>query len=238
MRPSRARGQSLVETTVMIFLLTLMISAILQIFLVHNYAFQMANNAYYSLFKDRAYRHNTTSDEFHGYPNYYRKPLRAVRPWPAGGRVHRLAGSPTNWSEDDRASVPMMPFYEQAIVDQMKAAGITRDRVRLKIGQHRTGASYLDMKFLFIGAGTKGDDIWAVFRMLESLWGLTRRFGREFMGFTQGYDSESLGSQFEDLEAAVGVLGSEPDSGATEELRGVWRQRGGDFGLDTRKESP
>ena len=31
----------------MVWLLTLLLSAIFQVFLVHNYTFQMANNAYY-----------------------------------------------------------------------------------------------------------------------------------------------------------------------------------------------
>jgi hypothetical protein len=116
----------------------------------------------------------------------------------------------------------------------MKDSGITRDQVRLKIGQRRPGQNYLDMKFMFIGAGTKGDDLWAAFRMLESLLALAKRFAGS-SDYTLGYDPDTLGSQFTDLEAATGVLvdmSSSESNESRQELKDLWQEQGGDFGQD------
>ena len=152
-------GQAFVETLLMVWLLTLLLSAIFQVFLVHNYTFQMANNAYYSLFKDKAYgQHNDPDKEFAGFPNWNKKPLRTVVPLQqAGGHVHDLSGGPgVSWSEDDRAAVPMMPYFEDSIIEQLQNAGVTRAPVRLKIGSPVPGHNYLDHKFLNMAMGTEG----------------------------------------------------------------------------------
>jgi hypothetical protein len=106
------------------------------VFLVHNYAYQMANNAYYSLFKDKAYgTYNKPTHRFEGWPNWPHKPLRSVSPLAqAGGRVHVQAGGDVNWSEDDRASIPMMPFFEDSIVLELRNRGVTREPVRSSSG--------------------------------------------------------------------------------------------------------
>ena len=189
------KGQAVVETIFMIIVLTLLLSAIIQIFLVHNYAFQMANNAYYSLFKDKAYKNDRYDVKYQGPPNYpLKKPLRAVEPWPPNGRVYTQSQG-RNW-EDDRASVPMMPFYKDAIIDQMKRGGITREPVRLKIGQYQQGVNWLNYKFMHIGAGTDGSYLLAIVDLVDMLirdlsW---LGGGGNYQDYTMGQDIGSLGS--------------------------------------------
>ena len=199
--PARRRnleaGQAFVETLLMIWLLTLLLSAIIQVFLVHNYTFQMANNAYYSLFKDKAYgRYNNPDQEFTGFPNYgpVSKPLRTVKALEqAGGRVHVLAGGAINWSDDDRAAVPMMPFFEDAIVRQLdEGFDITRPPVRLKIGSARPGQNYLDMKFLSMAMGTVGG-FGAFFNMIGSVISISNELGRSYTDYTDGDFDDELG---------------------------------------------
>lgn len=228
MKRAGERGQSVVETVFVVLLLTLLISGIIQIFLVHNYAFQMANNAYYSLFKHRAYRHNQPSEEFVGFPNYYKKPLRAVRP-PKGGRVHTLAGPAVNWSEDDRTSVPMMPFYRESIIEEMERVGITAAPVRLKIGRYRPGMKYLDVKFMFIGAGTKGNDLGAIFRLLGGLFRLTRKFGGDLLNYTGGYTEDTLRHQVGSMRRAQRRQGGVGDGSAAKDQ---WDELNGDYNHD------
>jgi len=161
-----------VETIFMALLLSFALVAIIQVFMVHNYAFQMANNAYYSLFKDLAYHRNYPDKDFWGYPNYKGKPLRSVDPWPLSpGRIHVLAGGDKNWQFDDRASVPMMPFYRTPIIETLDRAGIKMDPVRLKVGTRVPGLSYLEMKFIYIGSGTKGAYLLAVIDIVTQLVG-------------------------------------------------------------------
>jgi hypothetical protein len=196
------RGQAVVETIFMALLLSFLLVAIIQVFMVHNYAFQMANNAYYSLFKDVAYHRNYPDRDFDGYstdaPNFRGKPLRSVDPWPQSpGRIHVLAGSYTNWTQDDRASVPMMPFYRTPIIDTMRAAGINTDPVRLKVGTRRPGAPYLDMKFMYVGSGTKGDYLLVV---VDIAIGLVRALGELVGGGS--YTDYTGGLTFENPEDA------------------------------------
>ncbi len=91
--PKGEGGQAFIETLLMIWLLTLLLSAIIQVFLIHNYTFQMANNAYYSLFKDKASgEYNTPSKAFSGFPNPPKKPLRTVKALQqAGGEAPRAS---------------------------------------------------------------------------------------------------------------------------------------------------
>lgn len=182
----------------MALLLSFVLVAIIQVFMVHNYAFQMANNAYYSLFKDLAYNRNYPDKDFWGFPNYKGKPLRSVDPWPlTPGRIHTLAGSYINWTEDDRASVPMMPFYRTPIIETMRSAGITTEPVRLKVGTRIPGHSYLDMKFMYIGSGTKGAYLLAVVDIVTQLVGALADVvgGGSYTDYTGGLT-------YEDPEAA------------------------------------
>ncbi len=183
----------------MIWLLTLLLSAIIQVFLVHNYVYQMANNAYYSLFKDKAYgRYNKPDQAFQGFPNYaQKKPLRAVKALQqAGGTVHVLAGQDINWSDDDRASVPMMPFFEEPIVVQLRNYGITRDAVRLKVGTARSGQNFLDTKFLRMAMGTEGG-FGAFANMISALARMAGQLGQNYTQYTDGYSEDELGDSIQ-----------------------------------------
>ena len=216
----------------MIWLLTLLLSAIIQVFLVHNYTFQMANNAYYSLFKDKAYgRYNKPDRGFAGYPNWHKKPLRTVKPLQqAGGRVHVLAGAGINWSEDDRAAVPMMPFFEDAIVEQLQRGGITRAPVRLKIGSPVPGHNYLQMKFLHMAMGTEGG-FGAFFDMIGSLISISSELGRNYTDYTDGYSDTDLGGLAGDYGDANDDLNNQ-DPDAAQKARDQWDVNHGDFNHD------
>lgn len=228
----REAGQAFVETLLMIWLLTLLLSAIIQVFLMHNYTFQMANNAYYSLFKDKAYGDKNFSDEeFVGFPNWtpVRKPLRAVAPLQqAGGRVRDLAGGPgATWSEDDRAAVPMMPYFEKSIIEQLQNNGITRAPVRLKIGSHAPGQNYLDPKFLSMSMGTEGG-FEAFGNMIAAIFGIASALGTSGSEFTDGYSGGELDGLLGDYEDQAGELdGQDP-----EQAKQAWDEAHGDFNHD------
>ena len=177
-------GQALIETVLMIWLFAVLLSAIIQVFLVHNYSFQMANNAYYSLFKDKAYgTYNKPSHRYEGWPNWPHKPLRSVSPLQqAGGKVHVMAGGDVNWSQDDRAAIPMMPFFENSIILELRNRGITRDPVRLKLGTHDPSLNYMPMKSLSMGMGTEGG-FEAFFGMIEALIGIAGELGQTLQSF-------------------------------------------------------
>ena len=222
-------GQAFVETLLMIWLLTLLLSAIIQVFLVHNYTFQMANNAYYSLFKDKAYgTYNNPDQEFTGFPNYrpVSKPLRTVKALQqAGGRVHVEAGGAINWSDDDRAAVPMMPFFKDAIVEQLGRGGITRAPVRLKIGSPVQGHNYLDMKFLRMAMGTEGG-FGAFFEMIGSVISISGDLG-SYTDYTEGDLSDMVG----DYDNAGDELNNQ-DPDAAQKAREQWDEEHGDDNHD------
>ena len=225
-------GQAFVETLLMIWLLTLLLSAIIQVFLVHNYTFQMANNAYYSLFKDKAYgEHNDPDKEFIGFPNWtpVRKPLRTVSPLQqAGGRARDLSGGPAvSWSEDDRAAVPMMPYFEKSIIEQLQNIGVTRAPVRLKIGSPVEGGNYLDQKFLSMSMGTEGG-FTAFGNMIASIFAIARELGQSGSNYTDGYSEDDLGGLLDDYDDQNDDLdGQDPEA-----ARRAWDEAHGDFNHD------
>jgi hypothetical protein len=226
------RGQALVETLLMMWLLTLLLAAIIQVFLVHNYAYQMANNAYYSLFKDKAYgQYNNPSKEFSGYPNWPKKPLRAVSPLEqAGGKVHVLSGHSTNWSQDDRAAVPMMPFFEDAIVLELRNRGVTQAPVRLKIGTKEPGEPYLRQKNLYMAMGTEGG-FGAFFEIISSLISMSSKLGQNYTDFTDGYDQGDLDGMYDDYGNADDDLNNQdPDGG--QKAKDQWDVAHGDLNHD------
>ena len=227
-------GQAFIETVLMIWLLTLLLSAIIQVFLVHNYVYQMANNAYYSLFKDKAYgRYNKHDQEFQGYPNYeQKKPLRAVTALQqAGGKVHVLASPAVNWSDDDRAAVPMMPFFEQPIVDQLiQNYGITREGVRLKVGTARQGQNFLDTKFLRMAMGTEGG-FPAFANMISALAQMSTELGQNYTQYTDDYSADDLDGLSDDYDDANDDLNEQDPDGA-ESGQDLWDVNHGDFDHD------
>ena len=226
--PKGESGQAFIETTLMIWALTLLFSAIIQVFLIHNYTFQMANNAYYSLFKDKAYtEYNKPDKAFSGYPNPPRKPLRTVKALQqAGGKVHVLAGHDVNWSEDDRAAVPMMPFYAKPIKKQLENLGITRAPVRLKIGNPSAGQDYLEMKFLSMAMGTEGG-FKAFFEMVESIIKIAGKLGENYTDFTDGFSASELEGKFDDYELASKELADQDEQGG-QKAKDEWDSEHGD----------
>jgi hypothetical protein len=231
--PKGEGGQAFIETLLMIWLLTLLLSAILQVFLIHNYTFQMANNAYYSLFKDKAYGEYSSPDKgFQGFPNWPKKPLRTVKALDqAGGKVHVLAGGGVNWSEDDRAAVPMMPFYEDPIVEQLENYGVTRAPVRLKIGNPAAGGqNYLDMKFLHMAMGTDGG-FGPFFDMIGSIIQIAGELGQNYTDFTGGYTDDDLDDMFGDYEGAEDDL-DDQDADSGQKAKDQWDNAHGDFNHD------
>ena len=223
-------GQAFVETLFMIWLLTLLLSAIIQVFLVHNYTFQMANNAYYSLFKDKAYgEHNDPDKEFAGFPNWHKKPLRTVVPLQqAGGRARDLSAGPAvSWSEDDRAAVPMMPYFEKSIIEQLQNIGVTRVPVRLKIGSPVPGHNYLDQKFLNMAMGTEGG-FEAFGEMIASIVGISTALGRSYTDYTDGYTDGDLGGLLDDYDDENDDLNDQDP----EEAKKAWDEAHGDFNHD------
>ncbi len=225
-------GQALIETVLMTWLFAILLSAIIQVFLVHNYAYQMANNAYYSLFKDKAYgTYNKPTHRFEGWPNWPHKPLRSVSPLAqAGGRVHVQAGGDVNWSEDDRASIPMMPFFEDSIVLELRNRGVTREPVRLKLGRRDPSLNYLPMKFLWMGMGTEGG-FEAFFGMIEALIGISGELGRSYTDYTGGYDQDDL-EDFEDDYGDANDDLNDQDPNAAQNARDQWDTAHGDFNHD------
>jgi hypothetical protein len=217
----------------MIWLLTLLMSAIIQVFLVHNYAFQMANNAYYSLFKDKAYgKWNKPSEEYQGFPNFdQKKPLRAVSPLEqAGGKVHVTSGGPINWSEDDRAAIPMMPFFQDSIVKELQNRGITRAPVRLKLGTKISGLNYLETKYLRMGMGTEGG-FGAFFGMIEALFKMAGQLGVNATDYTNGYDPSDLENEGDKYDQANNDLNNQ-DPNAAQNARDQWDEAHGDYNHD------
>ena len=227
--PKGEGGQAFIETLLMIWLLTLLLSAIIQVFLIHNYTFQMANNAYYSLFKDKAYgEYNTPSKAFSGFPNPPKKPLRTVKALQqAGGKRHVLAGHDVNWSDDDRAAVPMMPFYEEPIKEQLQNFGVTRAPVRLKIGNPSDGQNYLEMKFLRMAMGTEGG-FTAFFEMIGSIILIAGELGENYTDFTSGYSDGDLDDMFGDYEGADEDLDNQ-DGDSGQKAKNQWDNEHGDF---------
>jgi hypothetical protein len=226
------KGQALIETALMTWLFAILLSAIIQVFLVHNHAFQMANNAYYSLFKDKAYgQYNKPDHRFEGWPVYPHKPLRSVKPLQqAGGRVHVLAGGDVNWSEDDRASIPMMPFLENAIVLELRNRGVTREPVRLKLGRRDPSLNYLETKFLWMGMGTEGG-FSAFAGMIEALIGIAPELGRSYTDFTDGYDQDDLLDQQDDYEDNNSDL-NETDPNSGQNAKDQWDIQHQDYNHD------
>jgi hypothetical protein len=216
----------------MIWLLTLVLSAIIQVFLVHNFAFQMANNAYYSLFKDKAYgTYNKPSHEFAGFPNYPHKPLRAVSPLAqAGGKVHVSVNDAITWSEDDRASIPMMPFFQDAIVKELGNRGINKPPVRLKLGNYSPGLNYFTTKNLYMGMGTEGG-FEAFFGMIDSLIKMSSKLNTNYTKYTDGYDQGDLEGKAGDYDNANDELNSQ-DPDAAQKARDTWDIEHGDFNHD------
>jgi len=214
----------------MVWLLTLLLSAIIQVFLVHNYTFQMANNAYYSLFKDKAYgEFNKPDKEFTGFPNWNKKPLRTVEPLQqAGGRARDLSAGPAvSWSDDDRAAVPMMPYFEKSIVEQLQNNGITRAPVRLKIGTPVPGHNYLDQKFLRMAMGTEGG-FGAFAQMISAIIGISTELGRSYTDYTDGYTDGDLGGLVDDYDDEDEDL----DGYDEESAQNAWDDAHGDFNHD------
>jgi hypothetical protein len=228
-------GQALIETVLMIWLFAVLLSAIIQVFLVHNYSFQMANNAYYSLFKDKAYgTYNKPSHRYEGWPNWPHKPLRSVSPLQqAGGKVHVMAGGDVNWSQDDRAAIPMMPFFENSIILELRNRGITRDPVRLKLGTHDPSLNYMPMKSLSMGMGTEGG-FEAFFGMIEALIGIAGELGQSYTDYTDGYDQGDLEGFEDDYGNADDNL---DDQGSPEEAQDRWDIEHGDFNHDGYRDS-
>jgi hypothetical protein len=232
LRPKSESGQALIETVLMIWLFSVLLSAIIQVFLVHNYSFQMANNAYYSLFKDKAYgTHNKPSEEYTGWPNFARfKPLRSVSPLQqAGGKVHAMTGGgDDNWSLDDRAAIPMMPFFENSIILELRNRGITREPVRLKLGTYNPSQNYMEMKSLRMGMGTRGG-FEAFFAMIEALIGIANELGSNYTEFTDGYTEDDLEGYEDQYGNADGDLNEQNDG---EDPRDVWDENHGDSNHD------
>ena len=214
----------------MIWLFAVLLSAIIQVFLVHNYSFQMANNAYYSLFKDKAYgTYNKPSHRYEGWPNWPHKPLRSVSPLQqAGGKVHVMAGGDVNWSQDDRAAIPMMPFFENSIILELRNRGVTRDPVRLKLGRHDPSLNYMPMKSLWMGMGTEGG-FGAFFGMIEALIGISGELGRSYTDYTDGYTDDDLEGYQDDYENEDDELN---DQGTGEEAKDQWDVDHGDLNHD------
>jgi hypothetical protein len=230
-RATNESGQSLFETLLMVWLLTLLISAIIQVFLIHNYTFQMANNAYYSLFAHKAYQQYSPGYKkgFAGFPNWPKKPLRAVTALQqAGGRVHDEAGGPVNWSEDDRASLPVMPYFEDEIVEALKRAGITRDQVRLKVGTPLPGKNYLDMKFLRMAMGTEGG-FGAFGTMISGLVRMAGKLGTDYTNYTGGYSDDFLEGLEGQYNNQSNELGGQEDGQAAKD---AWDENHFDFDHD------
>lgn len=232
MRFKSQKGQALIETVLMMWLFAVLLSAIIQVFLVHNYSYQMANNAYYSLFKDKAYgTYNKPSHRFEGYPNWPHKPLRSVSPLlQAGGRVHAQAGPEINWSEDDRAAMPMMPFFEESILLELRNRGVTREPVRLKLGNYDPGHNYMQMKFLWMGMGTEGG-FPAFFGMIEALISIAPQLGASYTDYTDGYDQGDLEGFEDDYGNANDEL-NDQDPNAAQNARDQWDTAHGDFNHD------
>ena len=227
------RGQALIETVLMTWLFAILLSAIIQVFLVHNYSYQMANNAYYSLFKDKAYgTYNNPDHRYEGYPNWPHKPLRSVTPLQqAGGRVHDLAGGPAvTWSEDDRASIPMMPFFEDAIVLELRNRGVTREPVRLKLGRRVPSLNYLETKFLWMGMGTEGG-FGAFFGMIEALIDISGELGRSYTDYTDGYDQGDLEGFEDDYGDANDDMNDQNPNGG-QDAKDQWDIAHGDYNHD------
>jgi hypothetical protein len=224
------RGQSLFETVLMVFLLTLLLSATIQIFLVHNYAYQMANNAYFSLFKDKAYNtYNKPSKGYAGYPNWPKKPLRTVKPLKGSG-IATLGNAAATWSQDNRASVPMMPFFEEPIIRELRNIGVTREPVRLKIGSPIQGHNYLDMKWLYMGMGTEGG-FGAFFEMISSLVQMAVKLGKGATTYTNGYSYGDLQNMQGDYDSSNNDLNSSEDGGKAQQEY-AWDEAHGDYNHD------
>lgn len=233
MRRRGERGQAFIETALMVWLFTLLISAIIQVFLAHNYAFQMANNAYYSLFKDKAYnRHNKPTESFTGFNNWHKKPLRAVTPLQqAGGKIHdQSGGGATSWTSDDRAAIPMMPFFEESIVLELRNRGVSLEPVRLKVGTKNPGSSYMELKFLRMAMGTEGG-FGGFVTMIEGLVGMAGEFGLNYADYTGGYDGDSAGDLEDDYDDANGDLNDQDPSGG-QKAKDQWDEAHGDYNHD------
>jgi hypothetical protein len=211
------------------WLFAILLSAIIQVFLVHNYAYQMANNAYYSLFKDKAYgTYNKPSHRFEGWPNW---PQRcSFRRSPEGGKVHVLAGGSVTWSEDDRASIPMMPFFEDAIVLELRNRGVTREPVRLKLGRRVPSLNYLETKFLWMGMGTEGG-FGAFFGMIEALIDIAPKLGQNYTDYTDGYDQGDLEGYGDDYDDANDELNDQDPNGG-QDAQNQWDVAHGDYNHD------
>lgn len=221
----------------MAWLLTLLISAIIQVFLVHNYTFQMANNAYYSLFKDKAYDNNNSYDVgFMGYGNYtpVRKPFRAVNAQSGAGgtgEVHTQSEGATATWRDDRAAVPMMPYFEPYIIAELESRWNMSEKVRLKVGTYDPNANpHIKPKFLRMAMGTEGG-FGAFFGMIESLISMAGDFGGSLPEYTGGYDEDDLENAGDDYDDANDDL-NENEPPTEEEIRREWAEANGDYNYD------
>jgi hypothetical protein len=123
-----------------------------------------------------------------------------------------------------------MPFFEDAIVLELRNRGITREPVRLKLGRRVPSQNYLETKFLWMGMGTEGG-FGAFFGMIESLIGMSAELGREYTDYTEGYDEDDLHDQEDDYGDNNGDLnGTDPNSG--QNAKDQWDIQNGDFNHD------
>jgi hypothetical protein len=216
----------------MIWLFTILISAIIQVFLMHNYAFQMANNAYYSLFKDKAYgTYNKPDVEFSGYPNWPSKPLRTVSPLAqAGGKITELRTPEINWDQDDRAAFPIMPFFRDSIMEELQSRGIRRNPLWLKLGTKIEGRDFLNQKTLRMAMGTEGG-FGAFFSMIESIISISGQLGENYTDFTEGYDEGDLDGMQDDYDQADDDLNDQDPNGG-QKAKDEWDNAHGDYNHD------
>jgi hypothetical protein len=236
LRRENQHGQAFVETLLMIWLLTVLISAIIQVFLAHNYIFQMANNAYYSLFKDKAYNtYNKPDVEFSGFPNWPSKPLRTVRALPqAGGKIHEFRTPEINWDHDDRASLPIMPFFKDSIMEELQNRGISRQPLWLKVGTKIEGRNFLDQKTLRMAMGTEGG-FEAFFDMIGSIIQIAQRLGENYTDYTEGYNEGDLEGMEDQYNQGNNQLNSQ-DPDAAQKARDQWDVEHEDYNHDGYRE--
>ena len=153
----------------------------------------------------------------------------AASTWPHDDTV--IAYLLGHLSEDDRAAVPMMPFFEDAIVEQLdEGFDITRPPVRLKIGSRVQGQNYLDMKFLSMAMGTEGG-FKAFFEMIGSVISISNELGTSYTDYTDGYTEGDLVDELGDYDNADDDLNNQ-DPDAAQKAREQWDVEHGDYNHD------
>jgi hypothetical protein len=146
----------------------------------------------------------------------------------AGGKVQAESGGQTDWTGDDRAAIPMMPFFENAIVTELRNRNVTVEKVRLKLGNYEPGLGYLRLKVLWMGMGTEGG-FEAFFGMIEGLFTMAPQLGASATNYTDGYDADDLQNQKDNYENQDDNLNNQ-DTG--EEAKDQWDVDHGDFNHD------